>query len=102
MGAATVAMYRRVGRRGGPEVMSGSASGASTNHRDRLSHDPHVEPDRPGIDVAQIEVGSIVEVAEFADGDLRQSGDARLDRQSSPVPLVVLVHPDDGRPPRPN
>src|SRR5687767_10615645 len=57
--------------------------------RQRAQQDREVHPYRPVVDVPQIELRALVEVAVEARADLPQSRYTRFDRKASAVPKVI-------------
>ncbi len=67
----------------------GLDSAALEHRRDRAQHDLEVEPQRPAIDVVQVDPHPAIELLVPPRRDLPQPGDARLHRQASSMPDVV-------------
>ena len=67
--------------------------------RDGLEHDLEVEPERPLIDVGQVQLHPGLEIDLVASADLPDAGDPRLHREPAPLPALVLGDlVGDGRP----
>ncbi len=73
------------------------------NGRDGLEQDLEVEPQRPLVDVAQIEGDPVVEVVDpGAAGDLPEPGDAGFHGQPPALPALVALDLVGDRRPRPD
>ena len=59
--------------------------------RDRLEQDRQVEPDRPALEVEEVEPHEVVEVELGAAGDLPQAGHAGQHEVALLVPVLELV-----------
>ena len=69
-----------------------SESAAATEHgRDRLEQDRQVEPDRPALEVEEVEPHEVVEVELRAARDLPQPGQPRQHEVALLVPVLELV-----------
>ena len=72
----------------------GASAGAAGGEdgRDGPEADLQVVPERPGVDVLEVELHPALEVDVVAAADLPGAGDARLHREAAPLPALVLAH----------
>src|SRR5439155_9665327 len=83
-------------------VLQIGRSAAREHCGDRPDHDLEVEPDRPAIDVGEVELHPSIEVLLAPRLDLPQAGDPGLHRQPAAVPQVVARDLAGERRPRAN
>src|SRR5665647_442699 len=75
------------------------SSDAEKNDRDGLQHDLHVEPERPVVEIFEVELHPLLKGDVVPAVDLPEARDARLHREPSPLPILVLFYlVGDGRP----
>src|SRR5215213_11654373 len=73
---------------------------AREDREGRLEENRDVEPDRPVLDVEEIEPHQVVEGEVRAAGDLPQARDPRQDEVALPVPVLETFVVADGERPR--
>src|SRR5688572_749813 len=64
---------------------------ACENGRDRLQEDGDVEPDRPVLEVVEVQANKVVEAEVRAARDLPEAGQARQDEVALAVPRLELL-----------
>src|SRR5574340_284911 len=82
---------------------SPSLGPTGAEHRgDGLEADADVVPERPLVDVLEVELHPTVEVDLVAAADLPDAGDAGLHGEAAALPALVLPHLGGERRPRPH
>ena len=84
----------------GAALLEGAA--AREDGRDGLEQDREVQPDRPALEIQEVEPHEVVEVELGAAGDLPQAGDARQHEVALLVPVLELLEVALRQRPRPD
>src|SRR5207253_11082770 len=77
---------------------AGSPPGGPEHHHHGAPEDPEIEPQRPGVDVAAVELDDRLEIADrLVPADLPEPRAARLHGEASPVMRSIVLNRSEER-----